>query len=317
MMYDQNFAGWLRYRSDMRRCHRLLRNGSRSFFAASWLLPEAYRSPIIALYAFCRIADDAIDESPGPEATRIALEQLHGRLRDIYAGRPRDSAVDRAFADVVRRFAIPYTLPAALLEGFAWDVSSRDYSTWSDVYAYSARVAGTVGSMMALIMGVRRPSLLSRACDLGVAMQLTNIARDVGEDAANGRLYLPRDALAGSGIDADKFLASPTFDHRLAGVIAELLQRADELYTRSEWGISNLPGACRPAIFAARLIYAEIGHQLARDGYDSVTSRTVVPGRRKLRLLRSALRRVRATQARDAAPPLSEVRFLIDAVAEP
>ncbi|MEJ2256312.1 MAG: phytoene/squalene synthase family protein [Woeseiaceae bacterium] len=317
MMYDQNFAGWLRYRADMRRCNRLLRNGSRSFYAASWLLPEAYRSPIIALYAFCRVADDAIDESPGPEATRHALEELHARLRDIYAGRPRDSAVDHAIADVVRRFDIPYTLPAALLEGFAWDVSSRDYRSWSDVYAYSARVAGTVGSMMALIMGVRRPGLLSRACDLGVAMQLTNIARDVGEDAASGRLYLPRDALAEAGIDADRFLANPTFDRRLAGVIAELLQRADVLYARSEWGIANLPGACRPAIGAARMIYAEIGHQLARDGYDSVTHRTIVPGRRKLTLLRSALRRAGKGRARDAAPPLSEVRFLIDAVAEP
>ncbi len=317
MMYDQNFAGWLRYRADMRRCHRLLRNGSRSFYAASWLLPENYRSPIIALYAFCRVADDAIDESPGPEATAVALEQLQGRLRAIYAGRPAGSAADQAFADVVRRFAIPYTLPAALLEGFAWDVSNRDYASWSDVYAYSARVAGTVGSMMALIMGVREPGLLSRACDLGVAMQLTNIARDVGEDAANGRLYLPRAALAEAGIDADEFRARPVFDHRLAGVVDELLQRADELYARSEWGISNLPGTCRPAIYAARLIYAEIGHQLARDGFDSVSRRTVVPGRRKLQLLRAALRRAGTTRDRDTAPPLSEARFLIDAIAEP
>jgi len=314
MTYDQNFAGWLSYRSDMRRCHGLLRNGSRSFHAASWLLPEAYRSPIIALYAFCRVADDVIDESP--EATGAALEGLQARLHRIYAGRPEDRAADRAFADVVRRFGIPRTLPAALLEGFAWDVSNRDYASWSDVYAYSARVAGTVGTMMALIMGVRQPGLLSRACDLGVAMQLTNIARDVGEDAVNGRLYLPRAALAEAGIDADAFLANPVFDRRLAGVIEELLQRADELYARSEWGIANLPGACRPAIHAARLIYAEIGHQLARDGYDSVSRRTVVPGRRKLQLLRSALRRDRATQARDVAPPLNEVRFLIDAVAE-
>ena len=317
MTYDQNFAGWLRYRADMRRCQRLLRKGSRSFFAASWLLPETYRSPITALYAFCRVADDAIDDSPGPEATAFALERLQGRLRAIYANRPAEAAADQAFADVVRRFGIPYTLPAALLEGFAWDVGNRDYASWSDVYAYSARVAGTVGSMMALIMGVRDPVLLSRACDLGVAMQLTNIARDVGEDAACGRLYLPRSALDDAGIDADEFRARPTFDHRLAGVLAELLQRADELYARSEWGISNLPGPCRPAIFAARFIYAEIGRQLAHDGYDSVSRRTVVPGRRKLQLLRAALRRARATQDRDTAPPLNEVRFLIDAVAKP
>ncbi len=315
-MYDHNFAGWLRYRSDMRRCRNLLKQGSRSFYAASLLLPEAYRSPIIALYAFCRVADDAIDDNPDAVPIDVALEGLTRRLQAIYAGEPKDSAVDRAFSDVVRRFEIPYALPAALLEGFAWDVNRREYRSWSDVYAYSARVAGTVGSMMALIMGVRQPTILSRACDLGVAMQLTNIARDVGEDALDKRLYLPREALARSGIDADEFMARPRFDEPVAGVVAELLDRADVLYARSEWGISKLPVSCRAAIFAARLIYAEIGKQLARNGYDSVSTRTIVSGRRKIELLHSAMRQAAATRQPDEAPPLNEVRFLIDAVAD-
>jgi phytoene synthase len=315
-MYDQNFAGWLRYRSDMRRCRNLLKQGSRSFYAASLLLPEAFRSPIIALYAFCRVADDAIDDNPDGMPVDVALQGLTQRLQAIYAGEPTDSAVDRAFSDVVRRFGIPYALPAALLEGFAWDVNRREYRTWSDVYAYSARVAGTVGSMMALIMGVRQPAILSRACDLGVAMQLTNIARDVGEDALDGRLYLPREALAVSGIDADQFLGEPIFDRRIGSVVAELLERADSLYARSEWGISELPQSCRAAIFGARLIYAEIGKQLARTGYDSVSTRTIVSGRRKIELLHSAMRQAAATRQPDDAPPLSETRFLIDAVAD-
>ena len=105
------------------------------------------------------------------------------RLDQIYAGKPSDDPTDRAFADVVHRFAIPRAVPDALIEGFAWDAEGRHYQSLSDVTAYGVRVAGTVGVMMSLIMGERRPDALARAIDLGVAMQFSNIARDVEEDA--------------------------------------------------------------------------------------------------------------------------------------
>ena len=310
-MYEEDFRSWLRYHADMRRCRALLRAGSRSFFAASLLLPLRFRDPITALYPFCRVADDAIDEGG---ATSQALADLHGRLDAIYAGRPAADPVDRAFADVVHTYAIPQALPAALLEGFAWDVSSRRYATLSDVYAYSARVAGTVGTMMAIIMGVRHPDTLSRACDLGVAMQLTNIARDVGEDALAGRLYLPMDSLEREGIDPERWLERPRYDARIGRVVASLLEAAERLYRRSEWGIGQLPAGCRPAIFAARAIYAEIGREIERNQLDSVSRRAVVSGRRKLPLLMHAVRHAMVSRQRDHAPPLREVRFLLDSV---
>ena len=148
-----------------------------------------------AMYAFCREADDAIDEADDPE---LAIAGMYERLNLIYAGTPSDSAADRAFADIVGRFAIPRCVPDALLEGFCWDTIGQEYETLSDVVSYAVRVASTVGVMMTLVMGRRERNVLARASDLGIAMQLTNIARDVGEDARNGRLYLPRQMLRAS-----------------------------------------------------------------------------------------------------------------------
>ncbi len=298
------------YRMDMRHCRGLLRQGSRSFYAASLILPGFYRAPATALYAFCRVADDAIDAQ---DATRQALETLHRRLDRIYAGRPADDPVDRALAGVVERFDVPDALPRALLEGFQWDRDGRRYSTLSELYSYAARVAGTVGVMMAVLMGARSPGALARACDLGVAMQLTNIARDVGEDARNGRLYLPMEWMVQAGIDPEDWLAAPHHDEALATVIRRLLTAAERLYERSSDGIAQLPVGCRPGIFAARSIYREIGRQLERDGLDAVNRRTVVGQRRKLALLGEALWTTATRTAQGEFPPLEETRFLVDA----
>jgi len=175
-------------REDYAACREAIRQGSRSFFAASLLLPGKVRTPAYGLYAFCRLSDDAVDIEGGSSA---AVERLRERLSRAYEGDPHPIAADRAMADLVRRYAIPRTVPEALLEGLAWDAEGRRYETLEGLHDYAARVAGTVGVMMTLIMGARDPQALARACDLGSAMQLTNIARDVGEDARAGRLYLP------------------------------------------------------------------------------------------------------------------------------
>lgn len=311
-MYLDDLRKVLRRDADFSDCRLLLRKGSHSFFAASLLLPAQYRKPITALYAFCRVADDAIDLADDP---RRGLEALYRRLDRIYAGDPGSSPVDRAFSQTVLDYGIPRTLPAALLEGFEWDVVGRRYRTLSDTYAYSARVAGTVGAMMAILMGVRNTEVLSRACDLGVAMQLTNIARDVGEDARAGRLYLPSDMLRGNGVDASQWMRRPTFNSGIAKTVAQILDVADRLYSRAEWGITQLPVGVRPGIFAASSIYAEIGREIERRDYDSVNQRAVVERRRKIRLLATAVRKAIAGKIRDHAPPLREARFLLEAVA--
>lgn len=299
--------------ADHAACRAAIRAGSRSFFAASALLPPSVRRPAYGLYAFCRLSDDAVDDVAA-SGRPAAVARLSARLGRIYEGRPADSPADRALADIVAEHTIPQALPAALIEGLAWDAQGRRYETLEDLTAYAARVASSVGAMMTLIMGSRDPAILARACDLGLAMQFTNIARDVGEDARAGRLYLPLRWLRDAGIDPDAFLADPAATPALGGVAARLLAAADALYARSEAGIGGLPPACRPAIRAARLIYAEIGRELERGGLDPVTTRARVDGRRKAALLARALMPVRAAASGPVAL-LPEVAFLVEAVA--
>ncbi|MGD0503653.1 MAG: phytoene/squalene synthase family protein [Steroidobacteraceae bacterium] len=298
--------------ADVAACRASLRGGSKTFFAASLALPHTVRRPATALYAFCRMADDAIDHGTNHEAT---LRELHRRLELIYLGVPRSIAADRAFADCARHFAIPKQYPLALLEGFGWDAIGRRYEDLSALRSYGVRVAGTVGAMMAMVMNVRERSLVARACDLGVAMQLTNIARDVGEDARNGRLYLPLRWMREAGLDPDAWLARPVFSRPLGRVIERLLAEAQALYERSDSGLAQLPQACRPGMHAARLLYAEIGHEVARRGFDSVSQRAVVPWRRKARILADACSAAKRQSAAASIADLVEGEFLLDAFA--
>jgi phytoene synthase len=298
--------------ADLAACRHLLCGGSRSFYAASFLLPRWVHEPATALYAFCRLADDAIDLDGG---RTDALGRLSERLDCIYADRPKPIPADRALCAVVAHFDLPRALLDALLEGFAWDAQGRRYRDIGAVYAYSARVAGTVGAMMAVLMGARSPEAAARACDLGVAMQLTNIARDVGEDARAGRLYLPEDWLREEGIDPDSWLADPVFNPGLGRAIRRLLRAADQLYDQADEGIAGLPLSCRPGINAARFLYSEIGREVERQGWDSISRRAVVPAPRKARLLARILRTSVLPRRCESIRRLPETRFLVDAAA--
>ena len=268
--------------SDRQACTAILRQGSRSFALATRVLPARLRGPAAAVYAFCREADDAVDTATevGP-----ALQGLHQRLDRIYANVDLRGPVDRALAHLVHSTALPRAPFNALLEGFAWDATGKQYNTLEQVLAYGVRVAGSVGTVMTLLMGVRDANVLARACDLGVAMQLTNIARDVGEDARLGRLYLPAEWLREAGIDPAGWLRNPLWTPALGHVTARLLAAAQPLYQQADVGISHLPADCRFGVYAARLIYADIGTSVARAGYNSVDQRAVVSGWRKLGLL--------------------------------
>ncbi len=280
--------------ADLALCRQMIRQGSKSFHMASLLLPNSYRQHARALYGFCRMADDLVDHATDPNH---AVEQLAERLNAIYAGAPSDNPTDRAFADVVHRFAIPRAVPDALIEGFVWDAQGREYKTLSDVTAYGVRVAGTVGIMMALIMGERRPEALARAVDLGVAMQFSNIARDVEEDEKLGRQYLPADWL----------------EEGLPAAASKLVEEAEIIYQRAASGIARLPRSCRSSINAARLLYREIGLAARRQHHQG---RAVVPLARKLNLVAKAIVQTPWLSPTLSAPCLPEGQFLLDAVAE-
>ncbi|MFN3723480.1 MAG: 15-cis-phytoene synthase [Paracoccaceae bacterium] len=303
--------------ADMAACRAAIRTGSLSFHAASKVLPARVRDPALALYAFCRVADDEVDEGTDKAG---AVLRLRDRLDLVYLGRPRNGYADRAFASVVEDFDMPRALPEALLEGLAWDAMGRRYDTLSGVLDYSARVAAAVGAMMCVLMRVRDADALARACDLGLAMQLTNISRDVGEDARAGRVFLPLDWLDEEGVVLDRFLADPVACDGVRRVTARLLREADRLYQRSEAGVPALPIACRPGIFAARHIYAGIGAHVARAGYDSIGQRARTGRGQKLGWLmlsglRAALTPLLPHAATLHARPAAEVAFLVDAAA--
>lgn len=302
---------------DLAACTEAIKHGSLSFHAASKLLPRRVRDPALALYAFCRLADDEVDLKTDKVGSVL---RLRDRLDLVYAGTPRDAAADRAFAAVVQQFEMPRALPDALLEGLAWDADVRTYETLSGVKDYSARVAAAVGAMMCVLMGVRDANALARACDLGVAMQLTNIARDVGEDAAEGRLYLPTEWLDEAGVDRDAILTDAAHAPAIRGMVKRLVMEANRLYFRAEAGISALPLCCRPGIYAARFIYAGIGGRLRTMGYDSLTARARTTKAQKLAWLGQslALTGSSAVMPQSAvlyAPALPEVQFLVDAAA--
>ncbi len=293
--------------ADIRYCRATLRRGSRSFHAASLLLPRHTRNAIAAIYTFCRRADDLVD---GADASRWSLVHLRHRLDIIYGdGAAIADPGDRALRAVVRHYAIPRAVFDALLEGFAWEFEGRHYETIEDVRAYGVRVAGTVGLAVTHVIGPADAETLARACDLGVAMQLTNIARDVGEDAAAGRLYLPRTWMREVGIDPEAWMARPVFSRELGTVVRRLLDEADRLYERAESGIARLPAGMRWSIRAARMIYAEIGRVIAQRGFDSVSGRAFTSAGTKVRLAVAALRAPPTSTSSE--PALAEAAALV------
>ncbi|MCR9110787.1 15-cis-phytoene synthase [Marivita sp. XM-24bin2] len=303
------------HESDMEDCREAIRHGSLSFHAASKLLPASVRDPSLALYAFCRLADDAVDLQQEKAA---AVLRLQDRLERIYDGRPDNAAADRAFARVVEEFDMPRALPDALLEGLAWDAMGRRYETLSELFDYSARVASAVGAMMCVLMRVRDPNALARACDLGVAMQLTNISRDIGEDALEGRIYLPLEWLDEAGLSPDRFIANPKPTKAIRQMTRRLVMQANRLYMRSEAGIAALPVSSRTGIYAARFIYAGIGAQVQRSGYDSISSRAHTSKTQKLgwvsaSALKAAMTVMMPKSAVLYARSLPETEFLVQA----
>ena len=263
-----------------RHAQQVLRAGSKSFAFATRLLPRETAERAAVIYAWCRRADDAVDLCPPAEAP-AAVARLRDELALIYAGH-RDSADPTLgpFAAVVRATGIPATYPEALLDGMAADAAGRRYATLTELYGYGYQVASTVGLMMSHVFGIRDDRALRHAAHLGIAMQLTNICRDVGEDWERGRLYLPDELVPGLG---DRLGAPIETLPRaaIAGAVERLLGIADGFYASGDRGIRDLPWRAGLAVRAARAIYARIGRVLARRGFDPLAGRAVVSRWRK------------------------------------
>lgn len=302
-------------------CASTLAHHSKSFALAGKLLPEIERRDAAVLYTYCRLADDAIDLAP-PEAQPAALESLHCALDSVYRGESQSDVRLAAFQELVQRRNMPREYPYELLAGMAMDTSGARYESLDDLLLYCHRVAGVVGLMMCHVLGVSDARALKNAAHLGIAMQLTNICRDVAEDWQLGRLYLPLALLREAGSSTIDTIATTamgplplTLGAPIGKVTRRLLQEAERFYRSGDAGIRFLPWRAAFSVRAARLIYSAIGRRVLRRDYDAYSMRAVVPNTQKLWLLLQAAcysaaelpTRLAGAQAR--APLSSVVRF--------
>ena len=279
----------------------IIARGSQSFARAARLLPGTIRADVLRLYAWCRACDDLIDgQDAGHDRQALTRPERQARLATLrqvtdaaLAGETVADAPAMAMADLARRHAIAPRLPRDLLEGFALDVSGATYPRLPDTLRYCYHVAGAVGLMLAQVMGVRSDSqlgrdTLDRACDLGLAFQLTNIARDLVEDARAGHLYAPADLAARHGLELGAIAATPDAPQVLQ-LAQSLVRLAEPYYDSAYHGALRLPFRCAWAILAARLIYRDIGQAILRADTALPARATTTRLRKSLRILQAAL----------------------------
>ncbi len=278
---------------DARRCADIVRQHARTFALASSFLPPPKRRAAFALYAFCRVADDLVDRATVNCDRTIArqLESYHSALDAAVAGAPA-GPVFRELARAVHGFQVPVAVMHELIDGVRRDLSPVRYETWDDLAVYCEGVASTVGEMCTFVFGVpagpeARMRALRYARTLGLAMQLTNILRDVGEDARQGRCYLPDEDLAMFGLTRDDVLHDRDLarDERWRPFMAFEIGRARALYQAAAPGIWLLAPDAQRCASACAWGYASILHAIERQDYDTVRQRAVVPAWRKAALL--------------------------------
>lgn len=256
----------------------IIRQHSKSFALAARLLSPDVRRRAERLYAWCRYADDAIDYAPTPFAAVVALAELRAELNAIYTGRTPDTAAGQMLKAVVEEIRLPSEYPEELLKGMTMDTLGQRYNSLDELLQYCHRVAGVVGLMMCHAMGVTDDRAAVHAGHLGIAMQLTNIARDVAEDWAKNRLYLPTDWLGGTptaGRQLD--------DSTVAPAIRRLLNEADRYYVSGDGGLQYLDRRSRLAVRTARLVYSAIGHQVRQCGCRPSAGRAITSKATKVR----------------------------------
>ncbi|WP_431966854.1 phytoene/squalene synthase family protein [Actinacidiphila sp. bgisy160] len=285
-------------------CRRLNARHGKTYFLATRLLPVQRRPAVHALYGFARWADDIVDDltsDAGPAERAHRLQLLTARLQDgLRTGRSSEPVV-MALADTAGRYAIDHRHFTDFLESMRSDLSVTDYATLDDLQRYMHGSAAVIGLQMLPVLGtvVPREEAAPYAASLGVAFQLTNFLRDVGEDLDRGRVYLPADLLAAHGAGRELLQWSRTTGRSDPRITAALRAAADlthDMYRQAEPGVDMLDPVTRPCIRTAFTLYRDILAAIADDTYTSVHRRAVVPGRRRARVALDGL--VRVTAAR-------------------
>jgi phytoene synthase len=267
-----------------RYCKLTTRTHAKSFYFCAHFLPREKRRAIYAVYALCRHVDDAVDAAGirGERDAQAAVERWRTQLDAVYSEGRADSPVLVAWRDMLARFRINQQLPLELMRGVLMDTHVKRYETWEDLRVYCYRVASTVGLMSSEIFGYTEPRTLYFAEQLGLAMQLTNILRDIGEDARMGRIYLPQDELRRFGYTDDDVLHGKLSEQFFALMNFEI-ERARTLYREAEQGIPLLEPDTRFTVLLAARLYARILDEIERNGFDVYTRRAHLTLAAKLR----------------------------------
>ncbi len=266
----------------------VLATHARSFNLASWFLPSGATDEAAVLYALCRLIDDIVDETQDDDAADRELDRIRAELDGDRLPRPLVAALHPAAHPAVHE----------LIEGVRLDLHHHPFADDRELLRYCYGVAGTVGLAMSPILGVHAPVAHRHAIDLGVGMQITNICRDVLEDARRGRVYLPEARLARHGTCATELLAGTAPREAVAAVVLELLELADRYYASGEAGLRFIPVRSRVAIAVAARVYRAIGLRLRASGGDALAGRTIVPPLGKATAVAGAL----ATQLTPSRP---------------
>ncbi|MEX2477525.1 MAG: squalene/phytoene synthase family protein [Gracilimonas sp.] len=273
-------------------CRFITRKHAKTFYMATRFLPNEKQRGIFAIYGLCRYLDDLVDEAEDlihDQEITIAeidekLELFKKRLIDVYDEKIVDDPILTAFADTLKKYQISIELPFLLMDGVKMDLVKDRFESFEEVYNYSYKVASVVGLMTSEVFGYVDNSALDYAVDLGIAMQLTNILRDVGEDLQRGRIYLPQEDLKSFNIKEEELFAG-TMSDKFVELMKFQINRANEYYTKADLGIPLLSSDSRLPVYLARYNYSRILNKIEENEYNVFDNRAYLNYTEKLSML--------------------------------
>nr|ALE33743.1 phytoene synthase 1 [Erythranthe lewisii] len=285
------------------RCREVCAEYAKTFYLGTLLMTPERRRAIWAMYVWCRRTDELVDGPNASHITPTALDRWEARLDDIFSGRPFDM-LDAALSDTVTRFPVDIQPFKDMIDGMRMDLWKSRYKNFDELYLYCYYVAGTVGLMSVPIMGIApesqatTESVYNAALALGLANQLTNILRDVGEDARRGRVYLPQDELAQAGLSDEDIFAGKVTD-KWRNFMKKQIARARKFFDDAESGVTELSAASRWPVWASLLLYRQILDEIEANDYNNFTRRAYVSKPKKILALPLAY-------AKSLVPPSSK-----------
>ena len=261
-------------------CRKISRHHAKTFYLASMFLPKKQQKPIFAIYALLRTVDDVVDMAEvkfhnglitSDEITKM-LESWKSRLKACYAGNVDNDPIMMAWQDTLKSYSIPMELPLDLMDGVAMDIEFKPFETIEELYVYCYKVAAVVGLMTSEIFGYSDKQALEHAIELGIAMQLTNILRDIGEDVDRGRIYLPLEDLRRFNYSREEFMQK-RINNNFINLMKFQIERARGYYSSSEKGITMLEKQARFAVCISSVNYGNILSAIEKNNYDAFSKR--------------------------------------------